>query len=102
MKKQALEESIQKKFDLDVVDQISKNLRYPNDTTIVDKPSDQRFYSNEAEDDELWVWAGFVPPGAYTFQVNDILNGQLQQTFLVGPRMNEVQFNKFVNLASDE
>jgi hypothetical protein len=40
MKKAALEESVQKQFDLDIGDQIAKNIRYQQDTLMIDKPSD--------------------------------------------------------------
>ena len=55
------------KFDLEVLDQIYKNLKSKDDTYFVNKPSeDCRFcYQTESRDDECYVWAGVVPPGSH-------------------------------------
>lgn len=102
MKKVAIEEAVHKKFDLDISENILKNLSYPTDTVFIDRPTDQRYYSNESEDDELWVWAGFLPPGAFTFQVDDPLNGTFHQTVLVSPRLTDLNYNKFVPMTGDD
>lgn len=51
MKKAALTESVQKKLDLDLNELILKTIRYPTDTLFINRPTEQTFYSNEAEDD---------------------------------------------------
>ena len=43
---------------------------------FVDKP-EQRSYANEMSDDDCYVWAGFLPPGIHTFEVDDPLNSVL-------------------------
>ena len=73
MKKAALEEAVLKMFDIDICDKIMKSLRYPDDTLIVNQQNDSVFYSNEAEDDDIWIWVGFLPPGIISFEVSDPL-----------------------------
>ena len=102
MKKIALQESVQKRFDTDLSELILKTIRYPLDTYFVDLPSKQNFYSNEAEDDRVWLWAGFIPPGIAQFTVNDPLNGQSDKTLLITPRINDLNPNVFDPLVGEE
>ena len=44
-------------------DDICKNLKYPSDTLIINRPDLAKYYSREIEDDETFVWGGFVKPG---------------------------------------
>ena len=41
---------------------------------MINRPSGQLTYANEAQDDEVWVWSSFMPSGAYTFTVDDPIN----------------------------
>lgn len=74
MLKVSLNDSVHNKIDIDLMRFIQKNLRYIQDTIIVDEPTGSRQYSNEMQDDECWVWSGFLPQGAHKFVINDPLN----------------------------
>ena len=71
MSKIAIADKIALKLDLDINDNICKNLKYPSDTKIVDRPSEAKYFSRELEDDTTFVWAGFVKPGRHSFLVRD-------------------------------
>ena len=71
MEKIALADKIALSLDLDVNESISKSLKYPLDTLIVDQPINAKYYSREQEDDETYLWAGFVKPGTHSFIVED-------------------------------
>ena len=94
MAKIAIADKIALKLDLDMNDNICKNLKYPNDTKIVDLPTEAKYYSRELEDDTTFVWAGFVKPGRHSFVVKDpiSLKGQKPYTksIIVGPRVQEL------------
>lgn len=83
---------ISTKFDLEVLDQIYKNLKYKDDTNFVNKPSeDSKFlYQNESLDDECYVWAGFVPPGSHQVTITDPINGTFQDKFFIGNRQKDL------------
>ena len=90
----AVADKIALKLDLDMVDNICKNLKYEFDSQIVDRPIEAKYFSREQEDDETFVWAGFVKPGAHSFVVEDPLVpvGTLpyQKSILVGPRKSDL------------
>ena len=90
MAKIAVADKIALKLDIDMVEHVGKNLKYPNDTMIIDQPIGAKYYSREQEDDETFVWAGYVKPGCHTFVVDDPIMPRghpiYKRTFLVGPR----------------
>ena len=90
----AVADKIALKLDLDMVDNICKNLKYEFDSQIVDRPIEAKYFSREQEDDETFIWAGFVKPGAHSFVVEDPLVpvGTLpyQKSILVGPRKSDL------------
>ena len=44
------------------------------------------------EDDNIYIWAGFAKPGKHTVMIKDplILDGPIQETFIVGVRAQEL------------
>ena len=79
-------------LDLDMNDQISRSLLYPDDSEIINMPEKSNYFSREMEDDHTYVWAGFAKPGKHTVVIRDPLNldGPVQETFLVGVREQEI------------
>ena len=71
MAKIAIADKIALKLDIDMNEHICKNLKYPDDTIIVDQPVSAKYYSRELEDDETFVWAGYVKPGCHSFLIDD-------------------------------
>jgi hypothetical protein len=103
MKRVALNDTIVNKYDIDLLQNIQDNMKYANDTIFVDKPVTQRFYSNESQDDEVWVWSGFMPPGAHKCVIHDPINTSVVKNVAVGPRKEGLEPNFFdSNLALEE
>ena len=71
MEKIAIADKIALSLDLDVNENINKNLKYSQDSLIIDQPSNAKYFSREQEDDETYVWAGFVKPGRHNFVIED-------------------------------
>ena len=96
MAKIAIADKISLKLDLDMNDNICKNLKYPTDTIIVDQPLGAKYFSRELEDDDTFVWAGFVKPGRHSFIINDPISPNYYEQppyskqFLVGPRKKDL------------
>ena len=90
----AVADKIALKLDLDMVDNICKNLKYELDSQIVDRPVEAKYFSREQEDDETFIWAGFVKPGAHNFIIEDPLvpigTPCYQKSILVGPRKSDL------------
>ena len=42
------------------------------------------------QDDRVWLWAGFVPPGSHSVQVLDPIFGMVKDKFFVTPREVEI------------
>lgn len=61
-------------MDLDVNDLIIKSMRYPDDTEVVGMPEQSSYFSREMEDDQTFIWAGFVKPGKHTVVISDPLS----------------------------
>ena len=91
----AVADKIALKLDLDMVDNICKNLKYEYDSLIVNRPTEAKYFSREQEDDETFVWAGYVKPGSHNFVIDDPLlpksTEPYQKSILVGPRKAELQ-----------
>ena len=75
-------------MDLDLSEYIHRNLRYQEDSEVINLPEQADYFSREMEDDNIYIWAGFAKPGKHTVVINDPLNleGPIQETFLVGVR----------------
>ena len=80
-------------MDLDLNEYIAKNLRYPDDSEIVNIPENADYFSREMEDDKVFVWAGFAKPGKHTVIIDDplLLGVPVEETFLVGARTQPMQ-----------
>ena len=75
-------------MDLDLSEAIYRNLRYPDDSEVINLPTQADYFSREMEDDNIYIWGGFAKPGKHTVVIKDPLNlqGLVQETFLVGVR----------------
>lgn len=71
---------------MELNEHIMNNIKYPYDSLIVNQPVDSKYYSTEAEDDETWIWAGFVKAGKYSLKLTDPMLGNVEETIFVGTR----------------
>ena len=62
---------------------------------VINRPTGQLSYANEAQDDEVWLWSGFMPSGAYTFTVDDPINPKQTTSVFVGSRTQDLTPNQF-------
>ena len=58
------------------------------------KPKDSKYFATEADDDETWIWAGFVTPGKHEITVNDPLTGVFKETIFVDPRTKDLEISR--------
>lgn len=93
----AQNDAIQDKFDVDLRDYVREHVKHYEETLKIDELDQPRSFSNEAQDDEVWCWFGFVPPGALKYTIKDTLNKDLHCRVAVGPRPFEIEPNYFDN-----
>jgi hypothetical protein len=91
MKKQALSEAISRHVDVDLSELFKQHLEYKDDSVIVNFPSPGQIYTSESQDDECYVWAGFLPAGNYKFVVDDPLIGATLTNVIVGARVVNIK-----------
>lgn len=80
-------------MDLDLNEYISKNLRYQEDSEVINLPDEAEYFSREMEDDNTFIWAGFAKPGKHTVVIKDPLDLSkmpVQETFLIGVREQDL------------